>query len=50
MAVVAASSCSGLTTTSLTLPDISDWVDPAIGTEPVVTDPPKVIGGVIQTL
>ena len=26
----------------------SDWVDPDLGTEPVLTDPPKVIAGVIQ--
>ena len=46
---VAVSSCTGLTTTAFTLPSISDWVDPAIGAEPVVSGPPKVIGGVIQT-
>lgn len=26
----------------------TDWVDPGLGTEPVLTDPPKVIAGVIQ--
>jgi hypothetical protein len=41
--------CTGLTTTSYTLPDLAtDWTDPAIGTEPVVTSAPAVIGGVVQ--
>jgi hypothetical protein len=26
----------------------SDWIDPDLGTEPVLTDPPKVIAGAIQ--
>jgi hypothetical protein len=42
------SACSSLTTTTYTLPSISDWQDPAIGDEPTVTDPPAVIGGVLQ--
>ncbi len=44
------SNCSTLTTklTSYTLPTIADWVDPALGTEPVITGPPAVIGGVVQ--
>ena len=41
--------CTGLTTTSYTLPDLAtEWTDPAIGTEPVVTSAPAVIGGVVQ--
>ena len=31
-----------------TLPDISEWQDPNIGTEPVVSGAPAVIGGVLQ--
>lgn len=42
------SSCSGLTLTSYTLPDIADFIDPDIGDEPAVTDAPAVIGGVLQ--
>ncbi len=42
-------SCSALSITSYTLPDIAtEWTDPAIGTEPVVTSAPAVIGGVVQ--
>jgi hypothetical protein len=48
MQSVAVSECSGLTLTSYTLPDISDFSDPAIGSEPAVTDAPAVIGGVVQ--
>jgi len=41
--------CAGLTTTSYTLPDLTLlWHNPAIGSEPVVTDAPAVIGGVVQ--
>lgn len=48
MQSVAVSECSGLTLTSYTLPDISDFSDPAIGSEPAVSDAPAVIGGVVQ--
>jgi len=48
MSNVAASNCSALTLTNYTLPVITDWVDPAIGTEPTVTNAPAVIGGVVQ--
>jgi len=41
-------SCSTLTTTTYALPTISDWVDPALGTEPAINGPPAVIGGVVQ--
>lgn len=41
--------CSALSVTSYTLPDLAtEWTDPAIGTEPVVTSAPAVIGGVVQ--
>ncbi|MBI5098557.1 MAG: hypothetical protein HZB30_04900 [Nitrospirae bacterium] len=40
--------CSALTTTTYSLPSISEWVDPNIGTEPVVEGAPNVIGGVVQ--
>ncbi|GMT42890.1 MAG: hypothetical protein IEMM0002_1301 [bacterium] len=37
------------TITSYTLPDPeTTWVDPAIGGEPAVTDPPAVVGGEVQ--
>lgn len=48
MSNVAASNCSSLTLTSYTLPSISDWVDPDIGSEPTVTNAPAVVGGVVQ--
>jgi len=48
MSNVADSNCSSLTLTSYTLPSISDWVDPNIGTEPTVTNAPAVVGGVLQ--
>lgn len=48
MTKVAESSCSALTLTSYTLPDISLWTDPALGTEPTITGAPAVIGGVVQ--
>lgn len=44
-------SCSNLNPTdmSASMPDIdSEWVDPALPAEPEVTEPPKVIGGVVQ--
>ncbi|MCK9419148.1 MAG: hypothetical protein M0R70_07200 [Nitrospirae bacterium] len=41
--------CSALSVTSYPLPDIAtEWTDPALGTEPVVTAAPAVIGGVVQ--
>jgi hypothetical protein len=40
--------CSGLSTSPYILPSMSSWIDPVIGSEPVVTAPPAVIGGVVQ--
>ena len=40
--------CSGLPFGDYTLPTIADWSNPNLGTEPVVTDAPAVIGGVVQ--
>lgn len=40
--------CAGLTTTPYQLPSMASWIDPVIGSEPVVTSPPAVIGGVVQ--
>jgi len=40
--------CSGLAVSGYSLPDIADWEDPDIGSEPAVTDPPAVIGGEVQ--
>jgi hypothetical protein len=40
--------CTGLRLVSYELPRIADWRPPDIGAEPVVTDPPAVVGGVIQ--
>jgi hypothetical protein len=40
--------CTGLSTTAYTLPSMSSWVDPNIGTEPAVNAAPAVIGGVVQ--
>ena len=48
MSKVAESSCSALTLTNYTMPDISLWVDPALGTEPTITGAPAVVGGVVQ--
>ena len=48
MRKVEASECSSLTLVSYTLPSISDWVAPKIGSEPVVEGPPAVVGGVVQ--
>jgi len=36
---------AGLSLGSVTLPDSSDWTDPAIGARPTVTGPPSVVGG-----
>lgn len=41
-------SSSALALTSLTLPTMTDWTDPALGTEPTVNGAPAVIGGVVQ--
>jgi len=48
MRKVEASECSSLSLVSYTLPSISDWVAPKIGSEPVVEGPPAVVGGVVQ--
>ncbi len=49
MMKVAAGNCSALSVTAYTLPDLNtEWVDPALGAEPVVTAAPAVIGGVVQ--
>jgi hypothetical protein len=41
--------CSALSVTPYDLPDLAtEWTDPAIGTEPVITAAPAVIGGVVQ--
>ena len=48
MKSVSASNCSALSTSTYTLPDIADWVDPDIGTEPSIDGAPAVIGGVLQ--
>ncbi|MEW6213641.1 MAG: hypothetical protein AB1478_00315 [Nitrospirota bacterium] len=48
MSNVAAANCSALTITSYTLPSMTEWTDPDIGTEPTVTNAPAVIGGVLQ--
>ena len=45
---VATCTGTGLMTTSYMLPSMSSWDDPVIGTEPVITSPPAVIGGVVQ--
>jgi hypothetical protein len=42
------SDCSTLTINPYTLPNISEWQDPNIGSEPKVEGPPAVIGGVLQ--
>ncbi|MHB8846759.1 MAG: hypothetical protein ACYC7L_18670, partial [Nitrospirota bacterium] len=44
----AGGTCSGLTTTPYQLPSMSSWIDPVIGAEPVTTEPPAVVGGVVQ--
>jgi hypothetical protein len=49
MMKVDTANCSALSVTSYPLPDLAtEWTDPAIGTEPVVTVAPAVIGGVVQ--
>lgn len=48
MQSVSASNCSSLSLTTYTLPDISLWVDPAIGAEPAIDAAPAVVGGVLQ--
>ncbi len=49
MKKVDASNCSALSVASYPLPDLAtEWTAPAIGTEPVVTVAPAVIGGVVQ--
>jgi hypothetical protein len=50
MLTAGAGACSSLTPSTYSLPDLSNWHDPALGTEPAVsiTGPAKVIGGVIQ--
>jgi len=40
--------CAGLTTTPYQLPSMSSWINPLIGSEPVITAPPAVVGGVVQ--
>ncbi len=42
--------CSGLETKDYPLADLSSWVDPGLGTTPVVDVPPKVINGEVQTI
>ncbi len=57
MKLVSAATCTtaGLATNPYTLPSISDWSDPAIGTEPttvaggLISEAPAVIGGVVQS-
>lgn len=48
MVVKPVSDCSALTLKAYTLPDISGYSDPNIGTEPTVTNAPAVIGGLLQ--
>jgi hypothetical protein len=40
--------CADIPFTTYPLPSLSDFVDPNIGSEPVVEGPPAVIGGVVQ--
>ncbi|MEW6602757.1 MAG: hypothetical protein AB1499_17430, partial [Nitrospirota bacterium] len=40
--------CADLSTTTYSLPNMSEWVDPDIGPEPNVSGAPAVIGGVVQ--
>ena len=57
MKLVSAATCTtaGLATTPYTLPSITNWSDPAIGTEPttaaagLISEAPAVIGGVVQS-
>jgi hypothetical protein len=49
MMKVDAGNCSALSVTPDTFLDLAtEWTDPAIGTEPVITSAPAVIGGVVQ--
>jgi hypothetical protein len=48
MKVAAPGSCDSLDTTAYILPSMSSWSDPIIGTEPIITAPPAVVGGVVQ--
>lgn len=51
MAKAVDGACSSITPTDMSASLLSvatDWVNPALPTEPVITDPPRVIGGVIQ--
>jgi hypothetical protein len=48
MTTTGVGTCSGLPFGTYTLPTIADWVDPNLGTEPVITAAPAVIGGVVQ--
>lgn len=48
MVKLSESACSAITISPYTLMAITEWVDPAIGTEPSVTGAPAVIGGVVQ--
>ena len=48
MKTAPAGSCASLTMTSMALPTISSWIDPAMASEPVVAGPAAVIGGVTQ--
>lgn len=57
MRLVSTATCTtaGLTTVPYTLPSITDWSDPNIGTEPttvaagLISEAPAVIGGVVQS-
>jgi hypothetical protein len=40
--------CADIPLTTYSLPSLSAFVDPNIGSEPVVEGPPAVIGGVVQ--
>lgn len=40
--------CDGLDAQPYKLPDMSSYIDPVIGTEPIVSGAPSVIGGVVQ--
>lgn len=49
MKTSAAANCTSLpATATYQLPSIGDWTNPNIGSEPSVTAPPAVIGGVLQ--
>ena len=42
------SGCESLDITPYSLPSLSSWSDPAIGTEPTVSGAPAVVGGVLR--